>query len=61
MCVGSSLQVSPTNEFHFLVKRADAKIIFVNLDPTEFDDIADVVIYVENRIRKGAPFKDYQV
>ncbi|EZP77036.1 NAD-dependent deacetylase [Parageobacillus genomosp. 1] len=42
--LGSSLQVSPANQLPLVAKRNGAKIAIVNWEPTELDDIADVVI-----------------
>jgi NAD-dependent deacetylase len=43
--LGSSLQVSPANQFPLLAKRNGAKFVIVNLEPTEFDHYADEVIH----------------
>lgn len=42
--LGSSLTVSPANQFPILAKQNGAKLVIVNLDPTDFDMFADVVI-----------------
>jgi NAD-dependent deacetylase len=43
--LGSSLQVSPANQFPFAAKRNGAKLVIVNMEPTELDDWADLVIH----------------
>lgn len=43
--LGSSLQVSPANQLPLVAKRNGAKVVIVNWEPTEFDDIADIVIH----------------
>lgn len=42
--LGSSLQVSPANYFPQLAKQRGAKLVIVNMEPTELDDLADLVI-----------------
>ncbi len=42
--LGSSLQVSPANWFPQLAKEHGAKLVIVNMEPTELDDLADLVI-----------------
>ncbi|RDE27323.1 NAD-dependent protein deacylase [Parageobacillus thermoglucosidasius] len=43
--LGSSLQVSPANQLPVIAKRNGAKIVIVNWEATELDDIADIVIH----------------
>jgi len=43
--LGSSLSVTPANQFPLLAKRYGAKLIIVNFEPTDFDHYADVVIH----------------
>ncbi|MEK4025209.1 MULTISPECIES: NAD-dependent deacylase [Sporosarcina] len=42
--LGSSLTVSPANQFPTMAKEQGAKVVIVNLEATEMDDIADLVI-----------------
>ncbi|MBO1915134.1 NAD-dependent deacetylase, partial [Microvirga sp. 3-52] len=42
--LGSSLTVTPANQFPLIAKENGAKLLIVNMDPTHFDDLADVVI-----------------
>jgi NAD-dependent deacetylase len=42
--LGSSLSVSPANQFPLLAKEQGAKLVIINMEPTIFDDYADVVI-----------------
>jgi NAD-dependent deacetylase len=42
--LGSSLKVSPANNFVRIAKNNGAKIIILNRDPTPMDDYADIVI-----------------
>ncbi|GGJ57427.1 NAD-dependent deacetylase [Anoxybacillus voinovskiensis] len=43
--LGSSLQVSPANELPVIAKRSGAKLVIVNMEPTELDDWADLTIH----------------
>lgn len=43
--LGSSLQVSPANLFPQVAKRNGAKLVIVNMEPTELDYLADLVIH----------------
>jgi NAD-dependent deacetylase len=43
--LGSSLQVSPANQLPLLAKRNGAKLVIVNMEPTELDEWADLVIH----------------
>jgi len=42
--LGSSLQVSPANWYPRMAKENGAKLVIVNMEPTELDDLADLVI-----------------
>lgn len=42
--LGSSLSVTPANQFPLIAKENGAKLVIVNRDKTDFDSIADVVI-----------------
>ncbi len=44
MVVGSSLVVYPAAGFPVMAKRNGAKLLIINRDPTDFDDIADLVL-----------------
>ncbi|PLR98484.1 NAD-dependent deacylase [Bacillus sp. T33-2] len=41
--LGSSLSVSPANYFAIDAKDSGAKLVIINMEPTEMDDIADLV------------------
>ncbi|WP_342505503.1 NAD-dependent deacylase [Sporosarcina sp. FSL K6-2383] len=43
--LGSSLTVTPANQFPLLAKEQGAKLVIVNLEPTSFDHYADLVIH----------------
>lgn len=43
--LGSSLSVSPANQFPLIAKQNGAKLVIVNMEPTEFDHYADLVIH----------------
>lgn len=43
--LGSSLTVTPANQFPLIAKETGAKLVIVNLDHTEFDRFADLVIH----------------
>ncbi|OKO89943.1 NAD-dependent deacylase [Geobacillus proteiniphilus] len=43
--LGSSLQVSPANQLPLVAKRSGAKLVIINWEPTELDDLADAVIH----------------
>lgn len=45
LVLGSSLSVSPANQFPMLAKQTGAKLIIVNKEPTEMDRIADILIH----------------
>lgn len=42
--LGSSLTVTPANQFPLIAKESGAKLVIVNLEPTHFDHHADLVI-----------------
>ncbi|HLR10299.1 MAG TPA: NAD-dependent protein deacylase [Sporosarcina sp.] len=42
--LGSSLTVTPANQFPLIAKESGAKLVIINLERTEFDRFADVVI-----------------
>jgi len=44
LAIGSSLVVWPAAGFPLLAKRSCARLVILNRDPTDFDDIADLVI-----------------
>ncbi|SET99569.1 NAD-dependent deacetylase [Salinibacillus kushneri] len=43
--LGSSLSVSPANQFPLIAKDRGAKLVIINRDETEFDRYADLVIH----------------
>ena len=47
IAIGSSLQVYPAAGFPILAKRNGAMLAILNREPTEFDQIADLVIHNE--------------
>jgi NAD-dependent deacetylase len=44
LAIGSSLVVWPAAGFPLLAKRSGARLVILNREPTDFDDIADLVI-----------------
>jgi NAD-dependent deacetylase len=44
IAIGSSLVVWPAAGFPLVAKRSGARLVIINRDPTDFDDIADLVI-----------------
>ena len=44
MAIGSSLVVWPAAGFPLMAKRNGARLVILNRDPTDFDDVADLVI-----------------
>jgi NAD-dependent deacetylase len=44
LAIGSSLVVWPAAGFPLLAKRNGARLVIINREPTDFDDIADVVV-----------------
>lgn len=47
LAIGSSLQVFPAAGFPIMAKRNGAKLVILNREPTELDQIADLVIHDE--------------
>src|SRR5271168_4787668 len=45
LAIGSSLVVWPAAGFPLLAKRNGARLIIINREPTDFDDIADLVVH----------------
>jgi NAD-dependent deacetylase len=45
LAIGSSLVVWPAAGFPWMAKRNGARLIIINREPTEFDDIADLVVH----------------
>jgi NAD-dependent deacetylase len=45
LAIGSSLVVWPAAGFPLMAKRNGARLIIINREPTEFDDIADLVLH----------------
>ncbi|MCM3798451.1 NAD-dependent protein deacylase [Caldibacillus thermoamylovorans] len=43
--LGSSLSVTPANQFPLIAKGSGAKLVIVNMEPTPFDKFADQVIH----------------
>lgn len=43
--LGSSLTVTPANQFPLIAKEKGAKLVIVNMEPTQFDHYADLVIH----------------
>jgi len=44
LAIGSSLVVWPAAGFPLLAKRSGARLVILNRDPTDFDDMADLVV-----------------
>lgn len=44
LAIGSSLVVWPAAGFPLQAKRSGARLVIINRDPTDFDDIADLVV-----------------
>jgi NAD-dependent deacetylase len=44
VAIGSSLVVWPAAGFPLMAKRNGAQLVIINRDPTEFDDVADLVV-----------------
>jgi len=44
LAIGSSLVVWPAAGFPLMAKRSGAQLIIINREPTEFDDMADLVV-----------------
>jgi NAD-dependent deacetylase len=45
LAIGSSLVVWPAAGFPLMAKRNGAKLVILNRDATEFDEISDLVIH----------------
>ena len=45
LAIGSSLVVWPAAGFPLAAKRSGARLIIVNRDATDFDDVADLVVH----------------
>jgi len=45
LAIGSSLVVWPAAGFPLMAKRNGARLVIINRDPTDFDDIADLVVH----------------
>jgi NAD-dependent deacetylase len=45
LAIGSSLVVWPAAGFPLMAKRNGAKLVILNRDATEFDEVADLVIH----------------
>ncbi|KAF0995449.1 NAD-dependent deacylase [Geobacillus sp. TFV-3] len=43
--LGSSLQVSPANQLPLVAKRNGARLVIINWEPTDLDDLADAIIH----------------
>ncbi|PSL41350.1 NAD-dependent deacetylase [Planomicrobium soli] len=46
--LGSSLSVSPANQFPLIAKEGGARVVIVNREPTQFDHYADEVLHDRN-------------
>lgn len=44
IAIGSSLVVWPAAGFPLTAKRSGARLVIVNREPTEFDELADLVV-----------------
>lgn len=44
LAIGSSLVVWPAAGFPLMAKRKGARLVIINREPTEFDDVADLVV-----------------
>jgi NAD-dependent deacetylase len=44
LSIGSSLVVWPAAGFPLMAKRNGARLAIINREPTEFDDVADLVV-----------------
>jgi NAD-dependent deacetylase len=45
LVIGSSLVVWPAAAFPLMAKRNGARLVIINREPTEFDDLADLVVH----------------
>lgn len=43
--LGSSLTVTPANQFPLIAKERGAKLVIINMEPTQFDHYADLVVH----------------
>jgi NAD-dependent deacetylase len=55
LAIGSSLVVWPAAGFPLVAKRSGARLVIINRDPTDFDDVADLVVRADIG-RTLAPF-----
>jgi NAD-dependent protein deacetylase/lipoamidase len=44
VAIGSSLLVWPAAGFPLMAKRNGARLVIINREPTEFDELADLVV-----------------
>jgi NAD-dependent deacetylase len=58
--LGSSLTVTPANQFPLLAKEQGAKLVIVNLEPTLFDHYADLTIH-DQKIGKVLADLDHRI
>lgn len=58
--LGSSLTVTPANQFPLMAKQQGAKLVIVNMEPTEMDDYADLVVH-ERKIGEVLKEADQQL
>ena len=56
LALGSSLVVFPAASLPLIAKRCGAKLIIVNREPTEMDELADLVIHTS----LGVVFETFQ-
>jgi len=47
LAIGSSLVVWPAAGFPLVAKRSGARLVIINREPTDFDDIADLVVHAD--------------
>lgn len=47
LAIGSSLQVYPAASLPLLAKRSGARLVILNREPTDFDDLADLVVHAD--------------
>jgi NAD-dependent deacetylase len=47
LAIGSSLVVWPAARFPLVAKKNGARLVIINHDPTEFDDVADLVVHAD--------------
>ena len=47
LVIGSSLTVSPANQFPLIAKRRGAKIVIINMGETQLEEIADIRIHAK--------------